>query len=49
MIIRLIQTFGFTIEFGPKELGLVPPYPEMRNILDDICAALIELCVEVTN
>ncbi len=43
------KIYGFTIEFGPKETAFVPPYHEMKNIIDDVCAALIELCIQVTN
>ena len=35
------KVYGFTIEFGEE---FVPPYEEMRNIIDEVAAAMTELC-----
>ncbi len=43
------KIYGFTIEFGLKEAGFVPPYHEMNTIIDDPCIAPIELCVQIIN
>jgi murein tripeptide amidase MpaA len=35
------KVFGYTLEFGEE---FVPPFAEMRNIIDEVGAALTELC-----
>jgi carboxypeptidase T len=36
------KVFGYTVEFGQE---FVPPYAEMRQIIDEVGAALTELCL----
>jgi carboxypeptidase T len=48
------KVYAFTIEFGSSERGdpgntFIPPYSEMRKIIDDVCAAMTELCLAVSS
>jgi carboxypeptidase T len=48
------KLYAFTIEFGSSERGdpgntFIPPYSEMRKIIDDVCAAMTELCLVVSS
>lgn len=48
------NVYAFTIEFGSSERGdpgntYIPPYSEMRKIIDDVCAAMTELCLAVSS
>ncbi len=40
------QVYAFTIEFGEE---FVPPFSEMRNIINDVCSAMTELCWAVNS
>jgi carboxypeptidase T len=40
---------GFTIEFGKEETGFIPPYSEMKNVIDEVSAALTEFCIAATS
>jgi carboxypeptidase T len=40
------QVYGFTIEFGEE---FIPPFSEMRNIINDVCSAMTELCWAVNS
>jgi carboxypeptidase T len=39
------KIYGFTIEFGKEENGFIPPYSEMKNVIDEVSSALTELCI----
>ncbi|WP_426332938.1 M14 family metallopeptidase [Paenibacillus silvae] len=39
------KIYSFTIEFGSPDGEFVPPYEEMRKIMDDVGAALTEMCL----
>lgn len=39
------KIYSFTIEFGSPDGEFVPPYQEMRKIMDDVSAALTEMCL----
>jgi murein tripeptide amidase MpaA len=39
------KVYGFTIEFGEE---FVPPFSEMNNIIQDVCAAMSEFCLAAT-
>ena len=39
------KVYAYTIEFGQE---FVPPFSEMRNIINDICAAMSELCLAIS-
>jgi|SRR5215211_96164 len=41
------KLYGFTIEFGKEETGFIPPFSEMKNVIDEVGAALTELCIAV--
>lgn len=40
------KVYAYTIEFGNE---FVPPFTEMRNIINDVCAAMTELCWAVNS
>jgi carboxypeptidase T len=43
------KIYGFTIEFGPVRTRFVPEYNEMRHIVEEVSAALTELCWTVVS
>jgi len=43
------KIYGFTIEFGKEETGFIPPFSEMKNVIDEVGAALTELCIAVAS
>jgi len=40
------RVYGFTIEFGTE---FVPPFAEMNKVIQDVCAAMTELCWAATS
>jgi carboxypeptidase T len=43
------KIYGFTIEFGKEETGFIPPISEMEKVIEEVSAALTELCIAVAN
>jgi murein tripeptide amidase MpaA len=43
------KVYGFTIEFGKEETGFIPPFAEMKNVIDEVAAALTEFCITVAS
>jgi carboxypeptidase T len=39
------KIYGFTVEFGKEETGFIPPYSEMKNVIDEVSSALTEFCI----
>jgi carboxypeptidase T len=39
------KIYGFTIEFGKDETGFIPPFSEMKNVINEVGSALTELCI----
>jgi carboxypeptidase T len=42
------KTYGFTIEFGSESIGFIPPYSEMKHIINEVSAGLTELCIKIS-
>lgn len=40
------KVYAYTIEFGEE---FVPPFSEMRNVINDVCAAMTEFCWAVNS
>jgi murein tripeptide amidase MpaA len=43
------KIYGFTIEFGREETGFIPPISEMKSVVEEVSAALTELCIAVAS
>jgi carboxypeptidase T len=43
------KIYSFTIEFGDLTFGFIPPISEMKEIVQEVSAALAELCTEISH
>lgn len=37
------KIYGFTMEFGKEEIGFIPPFSEMQNVIKEVSSALTTL------